>query len=126
MKRKAFMAIAAMLLMSPVAFASTIQNVEASSVVAGATCEFSLSHYSDKVIQYADKSCGTKEFHVYLNCAQTEDVWVTVHLSIDGSRVTSTLVLIPAGKRDSGPTSIYGLNDYLNKTYTLTVPKYQN
>ena len=117
------MAIAAMLLMSPVAFASTAQDVEASSVVAGPKCEFSLSHYNGTLTIISSR-VYTEPFKVFLNCPVTgKDVYATVHVSIDGATVTGAVVKIPAGKTESAKTEI-AVKGISGKRYTLTVSEY--
>ncbi|MDE6634969.1 MAG: hypothetical protein K2J96_06925 [Bacteroidaceae bacterium] len=125
MKRKAFMAIAAMLLMSPVAFASTAQDVKGSSVVKSLPqCQFSLSHYGGTT-NAVGKLGYTEKFKVLLNCPVKEtDVYATVYVNIDNSEVASAVVKIPAGKTESIETEIQVGNGYGGKRYTLRVSEY--
>ena len=125
MKRKAFMAIAAMLLMSPVAFASTAQDVKGSSVVKSLPqCQFSLSRYDGKTNAGGDLSY-TEKFKVLLNCPVKEtDVYATVYVNIDNSEVASAVVKIPAGKTESSNTEIKVGDGYGGKRYTLRVSEY--
>lgn len=119
MKRKAFMAIAAMLLMSPVAFASSIQDVKPQSSIKNLpVCQPSLSHYVGKV-----SGSSTEYFAVRINCAQEKDVTYTVFVYIDNQCVASQTVTITKGNTESGGHSIYLANDerYKGKSYSLKV-----
>ena len=119
------MAIAAMLLMSPVAFASTAQDVEASSVVKNLPqCQFSLSRYGGTTNAGGELSY-TEDFKVLLNCPVKEtDVYATVYVNIDNSEVASAVVQIPAGMTESIKTKIKVGNGYGGKRYTLRVSEY--
>ena len=79
------------------------------------TCQFSLNHYSGTV-----SNSSTKNVVVYLNCPQKEDVTATVYVYVDGKRVASKLFTIKAGKKESGPATIF-LGGYSGKEYTLEV-----
>lgn len=118
MKRKAFMAIAAMLLMSPVAFASSIQDVKPQSSIKDLPkCQPSLSHYTGTV----SPASNTESFTVSFSCPQKEDIYATVLVIIDKKRVASAVVKIPAGKISSESTCISLPAGYNGKTYSLLV-----
>lgn len=122
MKRKAFMAIAAMLLMSPVAFASSIQDVKPQSSIKNLpVCQPSLSKYVGKVSGVAGSF--TESFRVRINCAQEKDVTYTVFVYIDNQCVASKTFTITKGYTESGDYSICLADDerYKGKSYSLKV-----
>ncbi|MDE5787608.1 MAG: hypothetical protein K2H79_03565 [Bacteroidaceae bacterium] len=110
---------------SPVAFASTTQDVKGSSVVKSLPqCQFSLSRYDGKTNAGGDLSY-TEKFKVLLNCPVKEtDVYATVYVNIDNSEVASAVVKIPAGKTESSNTEIKVGDGYGGKRYTLRVSEY--
>lgn len=81
------------------------------------TCQFSLSHYSGKVIGGE----STAYFKVLLNCPQEKDVYATVVAYVDGKRVASKVVKIKAGQTESDSTNISFSAYYFEKEYTLEV-----
>ena len=79
-------------------------------------CQFSLSHYTGIV-----KGIRTENFFVGLSCPQETDVYATVVVVVENELVASSVVKIPAGKTQSGETSIKVGQSYTGKSYKLGV-----
>lgn len=78
-------------------------------------CQFSLTSYSGTI-----NSGSTDSFQVGLSCPQNTDARATVVVFIDGQTVASKVVVVPAGKDYSAPTSI-NVSGYNGKQYRLIV-----
>lgn len=111
------MAIAAMLLMSPVAFASSIQDVKPQSSIKNLpVCQPSLSHYVGKV-----SGSRTGAVTVRINCAQEKDVTYTVFVYIDNQCVASDTFTITKGYTLEAKSWIDLPKGYSGKSYSLKV-----
>lgn len=117
MKQIFLLATLAVLMFSPVVFASNSQSTACSHTSnSPQVCQFSLSHYTGTI----NSSC-TGAFTVGLSCPQETDAYATVVVVIEGELVASEVVKVPAGNTKSARTSINVGSSYNGKSYKLGV-----
>ena len=117
MKNLFILASLAVLMFSPIVFASNSQATTSSfSSGSPQVYQFSLSHYTGTI-----NSSSTKTFTVGLSCPQETDAYATVIVVIEGELVASEVVKVPAGKTKSTSTSINVGSSYDGKSYKLGV-----
>ncbi|MBE6313960.1 MAG: hypothetical protein E7079_03280 [Bacteroidales bacterium] len=114
--KKVLFAIVALLMLCPIGFASVVE-VPSQSASSFLVCQFSLTDYSGTI----DSMGRTGKFQVGLSCPQGIDVRATVGVYIDGKRVASKVVTIPAGEDYSDSISIEVGSDYNGMSYELDV-----
>lgn len=113
--KKVLFAIVALLMLCPIGFASVVE-VPSESASSFLVCKFSLTDYSGTI-----KDGYTGKFQVGLSCPQGIDVRATVGVYIDGKRVASKVVTIPAGEDCSDSISINVGHEYNGMSYELDV-----
>lgn len=113
--KKVLFAIVALLMLCPIGFASVVE-VPSESASSFLVCKFSLTDYSGTI-----NSGKTDNFKVGLSCPQGIDVRATVGVYIDGKRVASKVVTIPAGEDYSDDKYIQVGSDYNGMSYELDV-----
>lgn len=115
MKKILALSFAAMMLTAGVASAQPTE-IATTTAESPQFCQFSLSSYRGTI------SNGlTSNFTVGLSCPQTDDVYATVIVFIDGEHTASKVVKIDAGKTQSSPVNILVGTVYNGKSYKLVV-----
>ena len=114
--KKVLFAVVALLMLCPIGLAS-VAEAPSQSASSFNVCQFSLTSYSGTI------TCNgyTGEFKVGVSCPQGNDVRATVFVYIDGERVASQVVTIPAGEDYSAGTIISVGKKYNGKSYELEV-----